>query len=393
MTNQTFAYQQFDRADVAVVGGGLLGKTAALACAQAGLKVALLATPAAPDAGLDSRDLCILFQYPGVAGALARLAGADPRTDDAGLRHACIRRCDGAIAFFRLSGRGAATGLDCRIRSGRTRARQRAAFSAASHLVCAARTGLGGDEETAVLTLEQGPTIAARLVLGADGVHPWVRAQIGSQVKRRDYRQLGVVANFRAELPHGETAFQWFRDGEILALLPLPQQHVSLVWSAHQAHAQDLLALDPAQLAHTVEAACGRRLGALECVTPARGFPLALQNVDRLAAPRVALIGDAAHAMHPLAGQGMNLGMRDVATLADVLAQRETFRDLGDLTLLRRYERARRADIEKLLAATDGLHRLFAAPGTVARGLRNLGMSLVSAQPWVKRWLIAGALG
>lgn len=393
MTNQTFAYQQFDRADVAVVGGGLLGKTAALACAQAGLKVALLATPAAPDAGLDSR----IYAFSSSTQALLeRLRVWQALTPERMTPVYDMRVFGDAMAQLHFSAYQAAVPqLAWIVESGLVERALDSALRFQPQVTWYAQRaqGLAVDEEAAVLTLEQGPTIAARLVLGADGVHSWVRAQIGSQVKRRDYRQLGVVANFRAELPHGETAFQWFRDGEILALLPLPQQHVSLVWSAHQAHAQDLLALDPAQLAHTVEAACGRRLGALECVTPARGFPLALQNVDRLAAPRVALIGDAAHAMHPLAGQGMNLGMRDVATLADVLAQRETFRDLGDLTLLRRYERARRADIEKLLAATDGLHRLFAAPGTVARGLRNLGMSLVSAQPWVKRWLIAGALG
>lgn len=393
MTNQTFAFQQFDRADVAVVGGGLLGKTAALACAQAGLKVALLATPAAPDAGLDSR----IYAFSSSTQALLeRLRVWQALIPERMTPVYDMRVFGDAMAQLHFSAYQAAVPqLAWIVESGLVERALDSALRFQPQVTWYAQRaqGLAVDEEAAVLTLEQGPTIAARLVLGADGVHSWVRAQIGSQVKRHDYRQLGVVANFRAELPHGETAFQWFRDGEILALLPLPQQHVSLVWSAHEAHAQDLLALDPAQLAHAVEAACGRRLGGLECVTPARGFPLALQNVDRLAAPRVALIGDAAHAMHPLAGQGMNLGMRDVATLADVLAQRETFRDLGDLRLLRRYERARRADIEKLLAATDGLHRLFAAPGMVARGLRNLGMSLVSAQTWVKRWLIAGALG
>jgi len=154
-----------------------------------------------------------------------------------------------------------------------------------------------------------------------------------------------------------------------------------------------LLALDPAQLAAAVEQAVGARLGALECVTPARAFPLVLQDVDRLVAPRVVLVGDAAHTIHPLAGQGMNLGMRDVTALMDTLAQRESFRDLGEMILLRRYERSRRADIQKLLLATDGLQRLFAAPGALVRGLRNAGMSMVAAQPWLKRWLIASALG
>jgi 2-polyprenylphenol 6-hydroxylase len=202
-----------------------------------------------------------------------------------------------------------------------------------------------------------------------------------------------VVANFRASRPHGETAFQWFRDGEIIALLPLPDQHVSLVWSAQTEHAEALLRLDPQQLAAEVERVTLEQVGTLECVTPARGFPLALQTVDRLIAPRVALVGDAAHLIHPLAGQGVNLGLRDVAALVDVIAQKESFRDLGDTVLLRRYERGRREDIRKLVVATDGLQRLFSIPGTIAQAARNTGMAFVGAQPLLKRWLVAAALG
>ena len=228
------------------------------------------------------------------------------------------------------------------------------------------------EDAAAHVTLASGETLEADLIVGADGAHSWVRAQIGSKATRRDYRQTGVVANFKAEKPHGETAYQWFRDTEIIALLPLPGDHVSLVWSARTDHADALLALDPAQLAAEVETATQNMLGALECVTPAQGFPLALQTVDRLIAPRVALVGDAAHLIHPLAGQGMNLGLRDVAALADVLANKEAFRDLGDPVLLRRYERARREDIQKL----DRRHRrpaktLFRAGHVRARGAQH----------------------
>jgi ubiquinone biosynthesis UbiH/UbiF/VisC/COQ6 family hydroxylase len=212
-------------------------------------------------------------------------------------------------------------------------------------------------------------------------------------VNRRDYRQTGVVANFKAGRPHGETAYQWFRDGEIIALLPLPDGHVSLVWSAMTDHANTLVKLDPAQLAAEVERATMGALGTLECVTPAQGFPLALQTVDRLVAPRVALVGDAAHLIHPLAGQGMNLGLRDVASLVDVIVKKEAFRDIGDTVLLRRYERSRSEDIRALTIATDGLQKLFGLPGNIARAVRNTGMAFVGAQPLVKRWLVSAALG
>ncbi|MCA3823924.1 MAG: UbiH/UbiF family hydroxylase, partial [Burkholderia sp.] len=248
-------------------------------------------------------------------------------------------------------------------------------------------------DDAAVLTLSSGQVLEADLIVGADGAHSWVRSQMGAKVERRDYRQTGVVANFKASLPHRETAYQWFHEGEIVALLPLPDGHVSLVWSAHTAHADELLALDPAQLAAEVERVSHGQVGTLECVTPAAGFPLALQTVDKLIAPRVALVGDAAHLIHPLAGQGMNLGLRDVAALADAIAGKESFRNLGDTVLLRRYERSRREDIRALMVATDGLQRLFAVPGSLAKAVRNAGMAFVGAQPFVKRWLVSSALG
>jgi ubiquinone biosynthesis UbiH/UbiF/VisC/COQ6 family hydroxylase len=253
--------------------------------------------------------------------------------------------------------------------------------------------GLDVKEGAATLALASGQVIEADLIVGADGAHSWVRAQMGAEVKRRDYRQTGVVANFKAEKPHGETAFQWFIGQEVLALLPLPDNHVSLVWSAQTDHARELIALAPAELEAAVERATHDRLGALECVGPAHGFPLALQRVDRLIAPRIALVGDAAHLIHPLAGQGMNLGLRDVASLVDILTHREAFRDLGDTVLLRRYERSRREDIGALTLATDGLQRMFSVPGMLARFVRNAGMALVGAQPLVKRRLVSTALG
>ena len=127
-------------------------------------------------------------------------------------------------------------------------------------------------DDAAVLTLSSGQVLEADLVVGADGAHSWVRSQMGAKVERRDYRQTGVVANFKASLPHRETAYQWFHEGEIVALLPLPDGHVSLVWSAHTAHADELLALDPAQLAAEVERMSHGQAGTLDCVTPAAGF-------------------------------------------------------------------------------------------------------------------------
>ncbi|GLU34546.1 UbiH/UbiF family hydroxylase [Trinickia caryophylli] len=381
---------------VAVVGGGLIGKSAALALAQQGLRVALIAQPAAPrpaDVPFDARIYALSASSQSL---LERLRIWQALDHDRLAPVYDMRVYGDALAELHFSAFQAAVpqlawivessliehALDAALR-----------FQPQVAWFDSRARGLDVKPDVATLALASGQVIEADLIVGADGAHSWVRAQTGGEVERRDYRQTGVVANFKAAQPHGETAYQWFTEREIVALLPLPRGHVSLVWSAQTDHARELLALEPAQLEAAVERATHGRLGALECVGPAHGFPLALQRVERLIAPRVALVGDAAHLIHPLAGQGMNLGLRDVASLVEVLAAKEPFRDLGDPVLLRRYERSRREDIGALTLATDGLQRLFSLPGSLARTVRNAGMSLVGAQPLVKRLLVSAALG
>jgi ubiquinone biosynthesis UbiH/UbiF/VisC/COQ6 family hydroxylase len=382
--------------DAAVIGGGLVGKTAALALTQGGLRVALLAQPCAAlphGASFDSRVYALssssqaLLERLRVWQALD-LARLGPVYDmrvygdaHAELHFSAFQASVPQLAWI-VESSVIERALDAALR-----------FQPNLTWIDTRAQALDFTADSASVGLANGNVLEADLVVGADGAHSWVRAQIGSKMVRRDYKQTGVVANFKAEKPHSETAYQWFKDGEIIALLPMPDGHVSLVWSARTEHADQLVALDPAQLAAEVERVTGGQFGALDCVTPSQGFPLALQTVDRLVAPRVALVGDAAHLIHPLAGQGMNLGLRDVAALADTVAGKESFRDLGDMVLLRRYERARREDIRALMIATDGLQKLFSVPGPFAKALRNTGMAFVGAQPFIKRWLVSAALG
>jgi ubiquinone biosynthesis UbiH/UbiF/VisC/COQ6 family hydroxylase len=240
---------------------------------------------------------------------------------------------------------------------------------------------------------EGGERLEARLVVGADGADSWVRRQAGLAAIEKPYGQQAVVAHFRCERPHQGTAFQWFRADGVLALLPLPGEHVSLVWSTWDAHAAALLALDAPGLARRVEEASRGVVGGLALISPPAAFPLRLVKVKRLVAPRVALVGDAAHVVHPLAGQGVNLGFQDARVLAAVLRHRGPVGDCGDYYLLRRYERARREEVALMQLATDGLQRLFSARAWGIGWLRNTGLKLVDALAPVKGCLAQQALG
>jgi len=209
----------------------------------------------------------------------------------------------------------------------------------------------------------------------------------------RRYHQTAVVAKFAITRPHHGTAYQWFRHDGVLALLPLPGERVSMVWSTREEDAARLLELASEELVAQVAAASHGAVGDLRLITPAAAFPLRLQRVRQLVLPRLALVGDAAHNVHPLAGQGVNLGFRDARQLAQVLMERGSQTDCGDYRLLRRYERARREDIAAMQFATDSLQRLFNNEITWLAGLRNRGLRLMNRQPQLKNLLVQHAVG
>ena len=193
-------------------------------------------------------------------------------------------------------------------------------------------------------------------------------------------------------------ARQWFVDGEIVALLPMPDTaqgpQVSMVWSMERARAQAVLAMSPAERAEHVQAllaaVTGDCLGRLTLRSEVLGFPLTMAHSD-MVAPGVALVGDAAHRVHPLAGQGLNLGLGDVEHLLKILIEKPVLVSPGDETILRRYRRARAEPVWAMRMATDGLYRLFATDIPPLVLGRNLGMTLVNRLPWVKQRLIAAA--
>jgi 2-octaprenylphenol hydroxylase len=247
-------------------------------------------------------------------------------------------------------------------------------------------------ETSVTATLRDGRRVEGRLLVGADGANSMVREVAGIAASRRPYGQSAVVANFHCERSHEDTAWQWFQGGPVLALLPLPGSRVSMVWSLPEAEAARVAALDADALCREVEAASRGSLGALRLATAPRTYPLQRLSARRLVAPRVALAGDAGHVVHPLAGQGLNLGLQDARALAAVLAAREPGRDPGDLRLLRRYERKRAEPILAMDAAIDGLFALFAGAHPLMFRMRNAGLNLTDRVVVLKNALIRHAM-
>lgn len=383
--------------DIVIVGAGLVGASFALALRGAGLNLALVEAQA-PAAAADSWDSRIYAVSPGSAAFLNGL-GVWKRLDGERICavHEMLVRGDRANALLQFSAyESGVPELAWIVESSRLQSVlwQGLEYQHNLERICPDRCeALQLGDDSAELTLASGRTLKARLVVAADGMHSWVRQAAGIAIARKEYGQMGVVANFACARPHHNTAYQWFREDGVLAYLPLPGQRMSMVWSTPDAHAAELLALPADALGLRVAGAGVQALGKLDLLSAAMQFPLGRLRAARLAAPRIALIGDAGHVVHPLAGQGVNLGFGDAHALSRELLQREPFRDPGDIRLLRRYERARAEDILALAWVTDGLQQLFAAPGAVVAKLRNAGLNLTNALPVVKNLLIRRALG
>ncbi len=384
-----------DSFDIAIVGAGLVGASLAAALAPSGLSVALIEPrlPAAPAAPWDSRIYAV---SPGSAAFLEQTS-AWATLDEARVERVETMRIFGDAQSSRLEFNAYDAGLRelaFIVESSRLQHALWQCLQGAPHvrLYCpAACERVEWAADAVQLRLAGGNVLSARLLVGADGMDSWVRREAGIALTPHDYHQLGVVANFSTEKPHQGVAFQWFRGDSVLALLPLPGNRVSMVWSADEPLADELLALAPDALARRAAEASGDTLGALQTITPAASFPLRMQKVAQLVKPRVALVGDAAHSVHPLAGQGVNLGFRDARELAAVLCDRGARHDCGDYALLRRYERARKEDVLTMQVATDSLLKLFASKAVWLSGLRNSGLGLVDHLPMLKTLMIRQA--
>ncbi len=376
-----------------VVGAGLVGSATALALARIGLNVALVESRevSVPDETWDTRIYAI---SPGSETLLENLT-AWGRMDASRMQ-----------PVYRMDVHGDANGelvldayeagvpkLATILESVRLQHALWQAVSEQSNIKVFCPTGVkeiiwGSPYST--ITLDTGDYMEVELVVGADGAQSAIREKAGILTKFSPYHQSGVVANFQTEKSHQGTASQWFRDGDIVAYLPLPGNRMSLVWSTATDHAQSLLALNEQEFCRQVMQAGESRLGELALITPPAAFPLRLAQLDSPVRVGCVLVGDAAHGVHPLAGQGVNLGFGDVQNLAEVLAQRGSA-SCGNHALLERHARRRAEPVSRMQLVTDTLWRMFGREERAVVLARNSGMSFLNRLGPVKSALIQEA--
>lgn len=397
--------------DVVIIGGGMAGGLCALALARLGLKIGVV-DALAPDAiqtdSYDGRTTAIayaaarLFRRLGLWEAIA--PDAEPITD--------ILVTDGARA--RLGGFAGVSLLDMHFDSRAQKTAQpeplgwivenriiRAAIydqmarARDIDLIAPARqTAMAVTPGHAAITLGNGRRMTARLIVAADGRSSPLRARAGIKVQQWRYPQTGIVATIAHERPHHGVAQELFLPSGPFAILPMTANRSSLVWTENDRAARAYLALDDARFLQAIAQRAGDYLGAIRLAGPRWSYPLALHLSTRLYADRLVLLGDAARAIHPIAGQGYNLGVKDVAALHDVLSEAlATGIDIGHGATLARYERWRRGDSTLLALGTDGLNRAFSNDVAPLRDLRRLGLGLVNAVDGARAFFMRQAGG
>jgi 2-octaprenyl-6-methoxyphenol hydroxylase len=394
-------------ADVIVAGAGMAGATFALAAEHAGLKVVLIdpqpfAAQVAPT--YDGRASAIAyssFRQWRVLGVAEKLAPFAERIEtilvtDApspgaatGAPHPGFLRFDSAEIADRSEGEPLGYMIENR--------RIRAALAEAVRergIVVLAPAAVERDAAGAAVTLTDGRRLVAPLIVGAEGRASVVREAAGIGVVGWTYRQAGVVATVRMAEPHGGVAHEYFLPGGPFAILPLTENRASLVWTEPTRRAEALRgASDPAFEAH-LRRRFGEFLGEVTVEGPRFVYPLTLSLAERMTAPRIALLGDSAHGVHPIAGQGLNLGLKDAAALAEVLAEASRLgEDIGAELVLERYARWRRFDNTGLAVATDLFNRLFSNDHAPLRAVRGLGLSIVNRIAPARRFFMQEAGG
>lgn len=376
--------------DIVIVGGGLTGAAFALSLKDTAYRVALV-EPRPPSPPVDAWDARVYAYSPGNVDWLKSLGGwADPVRTQA--VHAMRIHGD---AGARLNFDALDAGLpelawiaeNGRLQHALWQAARRAGnieFIAASPVAVT-----WGSEGRHGLILGDGRRLECALLVGADGARSWLREQAGIDHSVRDQHQAGIVANFEIEKPHRGIAWQWFSGQDVLAYLPLPGRRISIVWSTEASAVPARMALSAEAFSEAVAEAGHHVLGRLRQITPQVAFPLVIRRADQWVRPGFVLIGDAAHTVHPLAGQGVNLGFRDCRLLSEMLARGG---NPGEIGRLQGYAVRRMEDVASMQFATGGLKSLFTQVNPGVRFLRNTGLALTDSQDWLKQALMRHAV-
>ena len=391
------------RYDVAIAGGGIAGRTLALALAEfapEGFRLALVDDDSGQGGDDDARGLALSAATKNLLSVLGLWRDLEPKTQPIESIEITDSALDAALRPHFLGFEEELRGTGARAHMIEYGELNRTLAAAAAHKPCIAVLapdtviGFEADAFRAQAHLRSGTSVEAPLVVAADGKRSRVRELAGIKCVGWSYPQLGIATTVAHAKPHRGRAVQHFLPSGPFAILPLKGDRSSIVWTEEKAQAQAIKSMTESDFLDQLTKRFGHRLGEIRLAGPVQSFPLDMQIARSFIANRLALIGDAAHVVHPLAGQGLNIGMRDVAALAETIVEGLRLGlDIGGATQLARYERWRRFDSAFSAAVMDGLNRLFSNDSAPLRILRDLGLGLLDRAPPLKRFLAREAAG
>jgi 2-octaprenyl-6-methoxyphenol hydroxylase len=386
--------------DIIIVGGGLVGNSLALALQHSGLKIALIEANTRKQFAESTAGDRALALSAGTASALQRLhvwsgvaEKATPITDI----HVSDRGHFGKTRLSALNEQVDALGYVINARDIENHVMELVENSDC-RVICPARiVGLASDAECVHVSIrnnQESICLRAKLLVGADGGNSSVRRLLDIPLESNDYNQTALVTTVKTGIPHRNMAYERFTESGPLAFLPVGKNHCAVVWTRRNADAENLMAVSEEDFCAELQSCFGYRLGQLTITAPRRAFPVSLIRSRRMQVGRALIIGNAAHQLHPVAGQGFNLGLRDVIELADrLLQQHDKAGDVGELKFLDGYVRTRQQDHNRTITFTDTLVRMFSTDAVVIAAARNIGLAVFDRLPLAKKILSHHAMG
>jgi len=387
-----------DYADVIIVGGGMVGLALACALKDTGLSVVIIERgepPVSKSLGRDCRVSAIVMGNVKILQGLGVWKYLEADAAPMSAMHIWDNQEQGGLRFDASEINEVALGYLVE-NSLTQRAMHKALLESDSVEFCspAEIRELTWLDDSVEVNLADGRKLTTPLIVGADGGHSWIREQADIGVWQRDYKQKGIVATIRPEQPHQNRAFQRFLPTGPLAVLPMADDLCSIVWSAENDEADRLMAMDDEAFLETLNLTFGPQLGRITETGERAAFPLKGQLAKHFVRERVALIGDAAHCIHPLAGLGVNLGLRDAMVLAQEIVDARRFdEEWGGLPVLDRYMKQRLPDVLSIMGSMEGLHQVFTSTIPGIKELRGLGLRLTGNSGAIKKLLMRNSTG